>query len=153
MLYHRLKKLTKSHKFQHQALTVLGPLWRLGTPSSSATHRNLFPNFTHLYLQLHHLPASPEETRLSLAWTPQCPKADALMGPEEIRLLTAATRARCLVRAGTFPAGQGRVRERAPLLLPANENMESKSPSQPSGDPAPEGSSASSIKLWKLKLK
>ena len=72
------------------------------------------------------------------------------MGPEETRLLTAATQSQELGQSGNFPCRSGR---QAPLLLPANENMESKSPSQPSGDPAPEGSSASSIKLWKLKLK
>ena len=74
-------------------------LWRQ-THSTTDTHRNLLPNFTHLFLQGHHLPAGPEETRLhqpetiptisqswissrswgnqapvSLNWTPQIPQS------------------------------------------------------------------------------
>ena len=42
-------------------------LWRQ-LHSATATHRNLLPNFTHLFLQGHHLPAVPEKTRLPSAW-------------------------------------------------------------------------------------
>lgn len=54
MLYHRLKWPKKATKFQHQALTVLGPL---KTDTLIISHpQESFPQFSlHLYLQLHHL--------------------------------------------------------------------------------------------------
>ena len=104
ILYHR-QKLIKNPQLSTSSPNCPGS--SEDRHSVTATHRKFLPNFPHLFLQWHHLPAGPEETRLlsdstephkvpelknqqvprrpdshQPELTQQCPKAKVIMGPE-----------------------------------------------------------------------
>ena len=61
ILYHR-QKLTKNPQLFTSSPNCPGS--SEDRHSATAIHRKFLPNFPHLFLQQHHLPAGPEETRL-----------------------------------------------------------------------------------------
>lgn len=61
IIYHR-QKLTKNPQLSTSSPN--SPESSEDRHSAKATNRKLLPNFPHLFLQWHHLPAGPEEIRL-----------------------------------------------------------------------------------------
>ena len=114
-------------------------LWRQ-THSTTDTHRNLLPNFTHLFLQGHYslqvlrrpdshqpemIPTISQtwipsrswgnQAPVSLNWTPQCPKDETQVGPEETIVLSVATPSQVLCQRGNSHWSRRRSGRRAPV--------------------------------------
>lgn len=88
---------TQKSSFPPQALPLLGPL-KADTLGSQSHTRTLLPTFPHLFLPLPPGRSRGDRAPVHVNWTPQGPKAESPVGPEESRLPPAWTHPRAVLK-------------------------------------------------------
>lgn len=91
-LHHRQKA-----SFPPQALSLLGPL-KADTLGSQSHTRTFLPTFPHLFLPLPPGRSRGDRAPVHVNWTPQAPKAESPVGPEESRLPPAWTHPQAVLK-------------------------------------------------------